>query len=70
MTQKSFPVGEAFFVLDIQVPDPFVPRINIEITNLWTTFLRFYAIWPKTGRLSTQVEEEIAQFLGIYLKSP
>jgi hypothetical protein len=35
-------------------------QINIGITNLWTTFLRFYAICPKMGRLSTQVEEEIA----------
>jgi len=45
-------------------------QINIEKTNLWTTFLSFSAICPKIVRLSTQVEKELAQFLGFYLHSP
>jgi len=45
-------------------------RINIEKTNLWTTFLSFSAICPKLGHLSIQIEKELAQLLGVDPKSP
>ena len=38
-------------------------------TNLWTTFLLLFPICPKMRYLSTQVEEELAKFLGTSPKS-
>ena len=38
-------------------------------SSFWTIFEGFLSIWPKIGRLSIQVEEELAQFLGISHKS-
>ena len=44
-----------------------------EATGLFSSFCTifegFLSIWPKIGRLSIQVEEELAQFLGISHKS-
>ena len=38
-------------------------------SSFWTIFEGFLSIWPKIGRLSIQVEEELKRFLGISSKS-
>ena len=44
--------------------------LTLLCAHFWTTFRPISLICLLLGRLSTQVKEDLVQFLGINLKSP
>jgi hypothetical protein len=52
-----------------QIPVPTAAKNEI-VTPLWTEKEVYPSFCPLSRRLSTQVEEELAHFLGIILISP
>ena len=53
----------------ITICDDIKEATGLFFSSFWTIIEGIYAICPKIGRLSIQVEEELAQFLGISHKS-
>ena len=62
MSQNPFPVAKIQSILEIF-------KYFEYFLFLWTIIWLVSEIWPKIVSLSTQVEEELAYFLGISLNS-